>query len=123
VNWETDTVEWHTVEAPVGGLVNPQGRRVYLYSGGCFFGFYAVGALIEDDAGTLVNVTRGGRFVLAPHPERGLYGPGHCAWFRTPDGRDYLVTHARYGSPTAPRNATIVELLWDQEGIPYCPPP
>lgn len=124
IDWHTDTVAWNTVEAPVGGLVNPQGRRVYLYSGGCFFGFYAVGALVEDEAGRLVNVTRGGQhFVLRPDPERGIYGPGHCAWFRTPDGRDYLVTHARFGSPEAHRNATIVGLQWDEAGRPYCPPP
>ncbi|HEX2095370.1 MAG TPA: family 43 glycosylhydrolase, partial [Longimicrobiaceae bacterium] len=83
VDWRTDTVRWSTVEAPVGGLVSPRGRRVYLYSGGCYFGFYAVGALVEDDAGRLVNVTRGGRhFVLRSFPEHGFHAPGHCAWFR-----------------------------------------
>ena len=124
VDWRTDTVRWSTVEAPVGGLVGPRGRRVYLYSGGCYFGFYAVGAVAEDDAGRLVNATRdGGRFVLRSMPEHGFHAPGHCAWFRTPDGRDWLITHARFGSPEAPRNATIVELRWDEEGLPYCPPP
>ena len=123
VDWTTETVVWHTVEAPVGGLFNPHGRRVYLYSGGCYFAFYGVGALVEDDKGKLVNVSRDDRhFVLRPDPERGFYGPGHCAWFRTPAGTDYLIVHARYGSPTAPRNATIVELLWDEQGLPYCPP-
>lgn len=123
MDWSTDvTVVWNTVEAPVGGLVNPQGRRVYLYSGGCYFGFYGVGALVEDESGRLVNVTRGDEgFVLRPDPERGLYGPGHCAWFRTADGADYLITHARFGSPTAHRNATIVKLRWDDAGRPYCP--
>ena len=124
VDWRTDTVEWSTIEAPVGGLVNPRGRRVYLYSGGCYFGFYAVGALVETDDGTLENVTRNDdQFVLRAHPERGFHAPGHCAWFRMPDGREYLITHARYGSATAPRNATIVELLWDDNGLPRCPEP
>lgn len=124
VDWRTDTVRWSTVEGPVGGLVNPQGRRVYLYSGGCYFGFYAVGALVEDDAGTLVNVTRDGRgFVLGSLPEHGFHAPGHCDWFRGADGREWLVTHARFGSPDAPRNACLVELRWDPDGLPYCPPP
>jgi arabinan endo-1,5-alpha-L-arabinosidase len=124
VDWNTQTVVWNTVEAPVGGLVSPLGRRVYLYSGGCFFGFYGVGALVEDDAGRLVNVTRGDEgFVLRPQPERGLYGPGHCAWFRTPEGRDYLAVHARMGAPDAWRNAMLVELVWDERGWPRCPPP
>jgi hypothetical protein len=123
VDWSTHTVKWNTLEGPVGGLVNPRGQRVYLYSGGCFFGFYAVGALIEEEKGKLVNVSRGGRnFVLCPQPERGIHGTGHCAWLKGPDGKDYIFVHARFGSPTAPRNAMIVELLWDEEGRPYCPP-
>ncbi|HEX8670632.1 MAG TPA: family 43 glycosylhydrolase [Longimicrobium sp.] len=124
VDWSTDRVVWSTVEGPVGGLLSPAGRRVYLYSGGCYFGFYAVGALVEDGAGQLVNVTRGDRrFVLHTMPEHRFHAPGHCAWFRTPDGREWLVTHARFGSPTAPRNATLVELRWDDDDLPYCPPP
>jgi GH43 family beta-xylosidase len=124
VDWRTDTVRWSTVEGPTGGLVNPRGRRVILYSGGCYFGFYAVGALVEDDAGRMVNVTRGGRgFVLRSMPEHGFFAPGHCAWFRTADGREWLVTHARFGAETAPRNACLVELRWDEDGLPYCPPP
>jgi GH43 family beta-xylosidase len=123
VDWSTQTVVWNTVEAPVGGLVNPRGQRVYLYSGGCFFDFYAVGALVEEEGGRLVNVTRGGgQFVLRPAPELGFHGPGHCAWLRGPDGTDYLLAHARFGSPSAPRSAMLVELLWDEQGRPYCPP-
>jgi GH43 family beta-xylosidase len=124
VDWRTATVRWSTIEGPVGGLVNPRGRRVYLYSGGCYFGFYAVGALVEDDDGRLVNVTRGGRgFVLRSMPEHGFHAPGHCDWYRAPDGREWLVTHARFGAPDAPRNACLVALAWDDEGLPYCPPP
>ena len=123
VDSRTDTVEWSTIEAPVGGLVSPSGRRTWLYSGGCYFGFYAVGALVESEAGVIVNVTRDGHnFVLRADPDRGFFAPGHCAWFRA-DDRDFIITHARYGSPTAPRNATIVELRWSSEGLPYCPPP
>ena len=124
VDWRTDTVRWSTIEAPVGGLRNPAGRRVHLYSGGCYFGFYAVGALVEADNGRLINVTRNDRhFVLRPWPERGFHAPGHCAWFRTADGRDWLITHGRYGSPTSPRNATIVEMRWNEDGLPCCAPP
>ena len=53
VDWERDTVRWHTVEAPSGGLVSPSGRPVYLFSGGCFFDFYAVGAIERDAQGEL----------------------------------------------------------------------
>ena len=43
VDWRSETVQWSTIEAPVGGLVSPGGRRTWLYSGGCYFGFYASG--------------------------------------------------------------------------------
>ena len=123
VDTRTTSVEWSTIEAPVGGLRNPQGKRVYLYSGGCYFGFYAVGALVEGADGVLRNVTRAGHhFVLRADADHGFHAPGHCAWFSV-GGRDFLITHGRYGSPSAPRNATIVELRWDQDGNPYCPPP
>lgn len=124
IDWATDIVAWHTIEAPAGGLVNPRGRSVYLYSGGCYFGFYASGALVENEAGTLVNVSRDGlNFVLRPDPRAGIYGPGHCMPFRTHSGQEYIIAHVRYGSPKAPRNAMIAELLWDETGSPYCPSP
>lgn len=124
VDWATDTVRWSTVEGPTGGLVDPDGRRVVLYSGGCYFGFYAVGAVVEAQPGRWVNVTRDGRgFVLRSLPEHGFHAPGHCAWFRAADGREWLVTHARFGSETAPRNACLVEMRWDADGLPYCPEP
>ena len=76
IDWGSQTVRWHTVEAPVGGLVSPQGKRVYLYSGGCFFGFYAVGALVEDERGDLRDITDGEHdFVIGPRPEEGFFAP------------------------------------------------
>jgi GH43 family beta-xylosidase len=124
IDWRTGTtVRWHTVEAPVGGLVNPAGKRVWLYSGGCYFGFYAVGALVEEPDGRLANVTSGGRhYVVRPEPEQGLFGPGHCAWFRAADGRDFLAIHARLGAPDAPRQAVLLALGWDADGLPVATP-
>ena len=114
VDWSTDRVRWHTVEAPVGGIVSPSGRQVYLYSGGCFFGFYAVGALVADAEGVLHDVTDGvAKFVIGPQPEIGFYAPGHCSLLRGPDGTDHLMLHARFGSPTAPRQMCLAPLTWD----------
>lgn len=118
VDWSRDTVRWHTVEAPVGGLVSPNGNPVYLYSGGCFFGFYAVGAVI-DDGGELRDVSDGEQhFVVRPQPERGIFGPGHCSWLRTQEGVDYLMLHARFGSADAPRQMCLVPLTWTEDGLP-----
>ena len=116
VDWATGRVRWHTVEAPVGGLVSPAGRQVYLYSGGCFFGFYAVGALVADASGVLHDITDGVTdFVIGPQPEIGFYAPGHCSLLHGPDGADYLVLHARFGSPTARRQMCLAPLTWDGE--------
>ena len=124
VDWATHTVHWNTVEAPVGGLVSPAGKRVYLYSGGCFYRFYAVGALVEDDAGQLRNVTdEDAGFVIRPRPEDGFYAPGHCSWLHTADGHDYLILHARFGAADAPRRMCLAPLRWTEDGLPIAEPP
>ena len=119
VDWSDParTVRWHTVEAPVGGLRSPTGDPVYLYSGGCFWGFYAVGALVERH-GILEDVTDGERnFVIQPDPQRGFYGPGHCSLLRM-DGRDFLLLHARFGAPHAKRQMCLAPVGWTAEGLP-----
>lgn len=123
VDWERQTVRWSTVEAPVGGLVSPAGIPVYLYSGGCFYAFYAVGALIGDDEGRLVDVTDGvANFVIRPQPERGFFAPGHGSWLRLDDGSEYLMLHARFGSPRAKRQMCLVPLGWNDQDLPYTAP-
>jgi hypothetical protein len=120
VDWRTDTVRWHTLEAPVGGLVSPRGQDVYLYSGGCFFGYYAVGALVRAGDGRLVDVSGGGRDpVLAPSPADAFFAPGHACWFRTVEGVDYLAFHARFGATDAPRQMALARLTWTKEGLPH----
>jgi hypothetical protein len=124
VDWARDTVRWNTVEAPSGGLVSPAGHPVYLYSGGCFFDFYAVGALEGDEQGevrALTDATDG--FVLRPRPEEGVYAPGHCCWLTGPAGGAYLLYHARYGAPDAPRQFSLAPLRWDEQGRPVADPP
>lgn len=117
VEWSTDTVRWHTIEGPAGGLTAPDGRRVYLYSGGCFFGFYAVGALIEQPDGVLRDVSDGIiPFVIGPEPERGCYAPGHCSLVRDPAGHELLLLHARFGAPDAPRQMCLAPLSWERQG-------
>lgn len=119
VDWTTDTVRWHTVEAPVGGLTAPDGRPVYLYSGGCFWGYYAVGALVPDDEGALIDVTDGDRgFVIRPRPEDGFYAPGHCSWLCLGPDEEYLMLHARFGSQSAKRQMCLARLRWTETGLP-----
>jgi hypothetical protein len=129
VDWEQDTVRWHTVEAPAGGLVSPNGEEVVLYSGGCFFDYYAVGAVVRHSPGETADLTAArastpdeGIVVLKPRPEQGFYGPGHCSWTTGPDGEVYLMFHARYGSPDAPRQMSLAPLRWTAAGHPIADP-
>ncbi|MGE5141124.1 MAG: family 43 glycosylhydrolase, partial [Rudaea sp.] len=123
VDWEKDRVRWNTLEGPVGGLLSPQGRSVYLYSGGCFFLFYGVGALVEREGGELEDVSSEGNLVIAPEPESGLYSPGHCSLVRGVDGPPLLMLHARFGAHTAPRQMCLVRLNWLPDGRPAAVPP
>lgn len=123
VNWEQHTVKWYTIEGPVGGIISPNGRAVYLYSGGNFLKHYAIGAIVENDKGELVDITtQDANFVIQPQPDGNIYGPGHCSYFKALDGKDYIVLHARFGSPEAPRQMCIVPLLWTENGYPYTLP-
>jgi GH43 family beta-xylosidase len=121
VDWGHQSVRWHTIEAPVGGLVSPRGEPVYLYSGGCFFDFYAVGVVVER-GGVPRDETDGERsFVARPDQAHGFYGPGHCSWQRV-GGRDLLMLHARFGSPDAKRQMCLAQLHWNEEGLPIAEP-
>lgn len=118
VDWARQTVRWHTVEAPVGGLVSPAGTPVFLYSGGNFAGFYAVGALVAE-AGGWRDATDGETgFVVRPDPERGVFGPGHCSLLRAADGEEYLLLHARFGAADAKRQMCLAALRWTADGLP-----
>lgn len=123
VDWSKgDTVKWYTVEAPVGGLISPKGKRVVLYSGGNFANFYAVGALIENEKGTFKDIaSREHKFVLRPQPDKGLFALGHPSLAKI-EGKDYLMTHMRIGSVDATRQFALVPLLWNEKAEPCCPP-
>jgi len=115
VDWAAgSTVRWYTMEGPVG-LVSPGGRRTLLYSGGNFAGFYGIGVLREQD-GRWVNLSpTPDRCLLAPMPERGVHGPGHCSVLD-----DLLCFHFRL-DPDRPRQFGILPLRWDADDLPYCP--
>ncbi len=116
VNWETDRVRWYTIEGPVGGLVSPQGRQVYLYSGGCFFEYYGVGQLIENEKGELVDVSSDGNLLVAPSADDSFIAPGHCSLVRGIGDRLILMLHARFNGLASPRQICLVPLEWTDKG-------
>lgn len=123
VSWDSGrTVRWYTMEGPVG-LLSPGGRRTMLYSGGNFAGFYGIGVLQQDPTGRWVDLSRTPEdCLLAPMPQRGVHGPGHCSVLDTaemPAGRQAMCFHFRV-SPDAPRQFGILPLDWDGDDRPCC---
>ena len=54
--------------------------------------------------------------------ERGFFAPGHCSWLPTDAGEDYLLLHARFGSPQAKRQMCLARLRWTEDGRPVAEP-
>ena len=112
-----ETVDWHCIEAPIGGLVSPAGQNFYLDSFGSYKDeTYAVGAVREDPDGTLTDLAGEGHAVLRAGMLPGITSAGHPSLV-TPN---LLVSHGRF-SPDGERQAFYVPLLWDDAGRPFCP--
>jgi hypothetical protein len=117
VDWRRgDKVKWHCMEGPCGGLLTPDGRPVLLYSGGCFFGFYAVGAIVGARDMSLER-----RFVVEPHPERGIISVGHTSHTIAPDFSPVLFFHGRKDNEKAPRQMMCAPLVFSADGFPSSP--
>ena len=113
INWdEGETVRWSTIEGPAI-LTSPRGRELILYSGGNFAGFYGIGILAATPNGEWTDLSpESAQCLLAPDPEAGLVGPGHCSVL-TSAGRTFMAYHFRSGLDEL-RQFSIVELAWDE---------
>ena len=112
-----ETVDWHCIEAPIGGLVSPAGSSHYLCSYGSYKdASYAVGAIREEADGALTDLAVHGHAVLRSGMLPGITSAGHPSLV-TPD---LLVSHGRF-SPDGERQAFFVPLLWDDDDRPFCP--
>ena len=104
-----DKVDWYVVEAPVGGLVSPEGRDVLLYSCGNYNNrTYAIGALRTDDRGKMVDLALEDHFVLRSDDVPGIQSVGHPSLV-TPN---LIISHGRFGNQS--RQAFFVPLGWDR---------
>ena len=116
VRWDAgETVRWHTMEGPVS-LLSPAGVPTMLYSGGNFAGFYGIGVLRRQGGRWVDTSPTPEDCLLAPIPDRGLYGPGHCSVLET-GGSQLLCFHFRT-SPDTPRQFGIVPLHWGEDDRP-----
>ena len=112
-----ETVDWHTIEAPIGGLVSPAGRSYWLDSYGSYKDeTYAVGAVREEADGRLTDLAVEGHAVLRSGMLPGIESAGHPSLVAP----NLLVSHGRF-RPGGERQAFYVPLLWDDEDRPFCP--
>ncbi len=112
-----ETVDWHCIEAPIGGLVSPAGEPYYLDSFGSYKDHtYAVGAVREEPDGAPTDLAAQGHVVLDSGRLPGIVSAGHPSLV-TPN---LLVSHGRF-SPGGVRQAFYAPLLWDDVGRPFCP--
>jgi hypothetical protein len=112
-----ETVDWHCIEAPIGGVLSPAGRTCWLDSFGSYKDeTYAVGAVRERADGSLVDLAVEGHAVLRSGMLEGIVSAGHPSLV-TPN---LLVSHGRF-TPDGARQAFFVPLLWDDQDRPFCP--
>jgi hypothetical protein len=117
-DWDAgETVDWHCIEAPIGGVVSPRGVPHYLISYGSYKDdTYAVGAVRQEPDSSWTDLATTGHAVLRSGMLPGIESAGHPSLV-TPN---LLVSHGRF-RPGGDRRAFFVPLLWDDQDRPYCP--
>lgn len=123
-------LSWETQGGPVNEgpqvLLNPAGEVLIVYSAsGCWTDDYALGLLRLRSGGNpmqLADWTKSPQPVFVKKPQNSAYGPGHNAFFRSPDGREnWIMYHANSNSGDGcsdKRNIRIQPFAWRADGLP-----
>lgn len=107
-------------------IKNPAGKPVLIFSAsGCWSDDYGMGMLVLKDGGNPLNASdwiKSANPVFTKSPANGAYGPGHCAFFKSPDGtQNWIIYHAN-SSPNQGcadfRNPRIQPFTWNGDGTP-----
>jgi len=121
------TLDWETRGAPPAINEGPQflvrGRMVYLiYSAsGSWTDHYCLGMLTANRGDDLLSPKS---WKKHRHPvfqsKNGVFGPGHCAFTTSPDGKEHwLLYHAaRYRGAGWNREVRAQPFAWDESGLP-----
>ncbi len=107
-------------------ILQHDGKIFLVYSaGGCWTDYYGLGMLTASDASDLLKPdswTKSALPVFWQSPQAHAYGPGHNAFFRSPDGKeDWIIYHANpepnqgCGGRRTPRAQPF---RWNTDGTP-----
>ncbi len=107
-------------------LLNPQGQVLVTYSAsGCWTDDYTVGLLRLKSGGDPLQVadwTKSPQPIFVKKPQNAAYGPGHNAFFKSPDGtEDWIIYHANTQSGDGcsdKRNIRMQPFTWKSDGTP-----
>jgi GH43 family beta-xylosidase len=123
-------LNWERLGGPVNEapqvLKNAGGQVFMVYSAsGCWTDDYALGMLTLKTGGDPMNAadwTKGNSPVFTKSPAANAFGPGHNAFFKSPDGReDWIMYHANNNSGEGcgeKRNVRIQKFTWNASGVP-----
>ncbi|HKG08193.1 MAG TPA: glycoside hydrolase family 43 protein [Pedobacter sp.] len=112
-------------EAPES-LQGPSGRQFLIYSASfCGTDDYALGMLTLKASGNPMvssDWEKNPQPVLTKQPQNKAFGPGHCAFFTSPDGKEtWLIYHANSNSGEGcaeMRNIRIQQFTFNPSGFP-----
>ncbi len=107
-------------------LNNAAGKVFLVYSAsGCWTDDYALGMLTlnaDSDPLLVSNWTKLPQPVFTKAPQNNAFGPGHNAFFKSPDGKeDWIIYHANSSSGEGcgvARNIRIQKFSWNADGTP-----
>lgn len=123
-------LNWEKMGGPVNEapqiLKNAAGQVFMIYSAsGCWTDDYALGMLTLKTGGDPMKIadwTKRGGPVFAKNPTGNAFGPGHNAFFKSPDGKeDWIMYHANNNSGEGcgeKRNVRIQKFTWNASGVP-----
>jgi len=106
-------------------IEGPQGQVLLTYSASaCWSDGYSLGLLSAAPDANLLDPAawhKSATQVLASSPAHQFYAPGHNGFFKTPDGKDWIIFHANGGPDwkcTARRAPYIMPFTWKADGTP-----
>jgi GH43 family beta-xylosidase len=133
VEISSPTYEWEKYGSPPAVneapevIKNPAGKPVLVFSAsGCWTDDYSMGVLLLKDGGNVLNASdwvKSANPVFVKKPDNGAYAPGHCAFFKSPDGtEDWIIYHANSFANQGcgdVRNPRMQKFSWNADGSPH----